>query len=127
MFSFSVSSPLIISHPDDVNVTAYSSVSFTCSAHGFGFIKIIWKRINYGLPITANVTEERTLNKLSSILQITKIVGYYSGQYYCEAENKAGKDTSQTANLYVKSNIPIIIYSYTAYLASYISRVAIAL
>ena len=105
MHSFAVSSPQIIRQPDDVNVTAYSSVLFTCSVHGFGFVKITWKRIKYGLPITTNVTEERTLNKLTSILQITKIVGYYSGQYYCEAENEAGKDTSQTANLYVKSNI----------------------
>ena len=105
MFSFAVSAPQIMSQPDDVNVTAYSSASFTCSACGFGFIKITWKRINYGLPITANVTEERTLNELSSILQITKIIGYYSGQYYCVAENEAGTATSQNANLYVESNI----------------------
>jgi len=54
------------------------------------------------MPITAVVTEAKSLNDVSSILKITGVVGYYSGQYYCIAENKAGKVISQTANLRVQ-------------------------
>ena len=98
--------PRISKHPSDMNVNVYESVSFKCSAHGFGEIKIIWKRINHNMPITAVtvVTEEKSLNSISSILKITKSVGYYSGQYYCVAESKAGKVASQTANLHVQGN-----------------------
>ena len=95
--------------PDDVKVTVYKSASFSCVARGFGLIQIVWKRVKYSLPITADVTEKRLLNEVSSMLKITKIVGYYSGQYYCVAENEAGKVTSQTANLHVQSNINIRI------------------
>ena len=102
---FAVSAPSITHQPDDVNVTVYKSASFSCVAHGFGLIQIVWKRVNYGLPITADVTEEKSLNGLSSTLKIINIVGYYSGQYYCVAENEVGKITSQTANLHVQSNI----------------------
>ena len=95
----------ITRQPDDVNVTtACNSASFVCTARGFGSIKIVWKRINYTLPITANVTEQKSLNKLSSKLTISEIVGYYSGQYYCVAENEAGKITSQIVNLHVKKS-----------------------
>ena len=87
-----------------MNVNVYESVSFKCSAHGFGEIKIIWKRINHNMPITAVLSEEKSLNGISSILKITKSVGYYSGQYYCVAESKAGKAASQIANLHVQGN-----------------------
>ena len=88
-----------------MNVNVYESVSFKCSAHGFGAIKIIWKRINHNIPITAVASEEKSLNDISSILKITKTVGYYSGQYYCIAESKAGKSASKIANLHVQGNI----------------------
>ena len=83
----------------------YESVSFKCTARGFGKIKMVWKRVNHNMPETAVITEEKFFNKITSILKITKTVGYYSGQYYCVAEsNKAGKSASQPANLYVQGN-----------------------
>ena len=85
-------------------INVYESVSLKCTAHGFGPLKIIWKRAKHNMPVTAEVTEEKSLNKISSILKIAKTVGYYSGQYYCHAENEVGKVTSQPANLYVKGN-----------------------
>ena len=88
-----------------MNVTAYNYALITCTAHGFGLITIAWKRINYGLPNTASITENKTLNEFSSTLKITKVVGYYSGKYYCVAENEFGIDISQPANLHVQSNI----------------------
>ena len=54
------------------------------------------------MPVTAEVFEIKSLNGISSILNITKTVGYYSGQYYCVAENKFGKVISQAANLHVQ-------------------------
>ena len=57
------------------------------------------------MPVTAVVTEKKSLNSITSVLKITKIFGYYSGQYYCVAESEAGKVTSQTANLHVRGNI----------------------
>ena len=56
------------------------------------------------MPVTAEVTEEKSLNEVSSILTITKVVGYYVGQYYCIAESEVGAVVSQTANLYVQGN-----------------------
>ena len=83
----------------------YESASFKCTAHGFGKIKIIWKRVNHNMPEAAVTTEEKFLNEITSILKITKTVGYYSGQYYCVAEsNRAGNSSSQPANLNVKGN-----------------------
>ena len=54
------------------------------------------------MPVTAEVSEEKSLNRILSILKITNAVEYYSGQYYCVAENKVGKVISQTANLHVQ-------------------------
>jgi len=59
VFYFIVSSPEISRQPEDVNVTMYETASFKCTAYGFGPIKIVWKRFNYILPTTADVTEER--------------------------------------------------------------------
>ena len=92
-----------------MNVTVCNSASFVCTAHGYGSIKIVWKRVNYTLPITADVTEEESTNQFTSTLRISEIVGYYSGQYYCIAENKAGKVVSQVVNLHVqKSRIQLL-------------------
>ena len=109
---FAVSPPKISEHPNDLHITVHDSVLikctahvlFKCTAHGFGTINIFWKRVKYNMPVTAEVIERKTLNGISSILNITKTVGYYSGQYYCVAENKAGKVMSQTANLHVQGN-----------------------
>ena len=95
--------PTITTHPSNQS-TICSSASFTCIAHGFE-IKITWRRVNYDLPISVDVTQEKSLNGFSSTLKLTKIVGYYSGQYYCVAENKAGIVTSKAASLHVQSNI----------------------
>ena len=54
------------------------------------------------MPVTAEITEGKSLNGISSILKITKAVGYYSGQYYCVVENIVGKVISQSANLHVQ-------------------------
>ena len=103
-----------------MNISAYESVSLKCTAHGYGVIKLVWKRVEHNMPITAVVTEETSLNGISSILEITNTVGYYSGQYFCVAENEIGTVVSQTANLYVEGDYTIaqtyiIHYSYITF------------
>ena len=114
-----MSSPRFIQQPDDVNVTVYKSASFSCVARGFGLVQIVWKRIKYSLPITADVTVKTSSNEVSSTLTINKIVGYYSGQYYCVAENEAGRVTSQIASLHVQSN-KLKYSACSSYLIQYI-------
>ena len=92
-----------------MNISVYESVSFKCTAQGFGELKLVWKRVKHNMPVTAEVTEEKSLNKITSILKITKTAGYYSGQYYCVAENGAGKVVSRIANLYIQGNKNVII------------------
>ena len=96
--------PKISEQPKDIIIGLFESVSFKCTAHGFGTMKLVWKRIEHSMPITAVVTDKKSLNEISSILEITKAVGYYSGKYYCVAENEIGPVVSQTANLYVQGN-----------------------
>ena len=110
-FNFAVSLPRITRQPDDINVTtSCNSALFLCTAHSYGLIKIVWKRVNYTLPATADVIEEKSLNELSSTLIISEIVGYYSGQYYCIVENEAGNVTSSIVHLHVKTSEVIFIY-----------------
>ena len=70
---------------------------------------ITWKRAQHNIPVTAEVAEERSLNEISSILKITKTAGYYSGQYYCVAENEVGKVVLETANLHVQGNKYVLL------------------
>ena len=65
-------------------------------------MKLAWKRVEHNIPVTAVVMEEKSPNGVSSILEITETVGFYSGQYYCIAENEIGPVVSQIANLYVQ-------------------------
>ena len=96
--------PTIIEQPNDMTINVYESVSFQCTAHGFGVLKVVWKRVKHNIPVTIEVTEEKSLNKITSILKITKTAGYYSGQYYCVAENQVGEVVSQIANLYIQGS-----------------------
>ena len=96
-----VSAPTITIQPVNINVSVYKSASFKCTAHGFQLTKILWKRINYTLPATADIITETSFNTLTSTLMISEIIGYYSGWYYCIAENAAGKVASHIAKLHV--------------------------
>ena len=93
---------------------SYKPASFTCTGHGFQLANVLWKRTNYTLPATANIIEEKSLSTLSSTLIISDIIGYYSGWYYCVAENVAGKITSCIAKLHVtQSKLHTIIIMLT--------------
>ena len=96
--------PTILEQPNNMTINVYESVSLKCTVHGFGVLKVIWKRVKHHMPVTAEVTEEKSLNKITSILKITKTAGYYNGQYYCVAENQVGKVVSQIANLCIQGS-----------------------
>ena len=85
-----------------MNVSVFGSVAFECTVEGFGVIDVTWQRVGCALPITATITNITSINKVTSILRITKSSGYYSGQYYCTARNNAGTVKSQQANLHVE-------------------------
>ena len=54
------------------------------------------------LPFTATVTNTSSnINEIVSVLTISEAIGYYSGQYFCEAKNSAGTTTSSPASLNV--------------------------
>ena len=71
--------------------------TFECSARSYGVASIAWKRLKYKLPLTATITVTKSLNEITSVLQIEKTIGYYEGYYYCVIENNAGKVNSSLA------------------------------
>ena len=99
-----VSLPIITEHPSNVSINVLNSALFKCIARGYGKLKIVWKRVEHNMPVTAEVSEEKSLNKITSILKFTRTIGYYSGQYYCVAEGEAGKVVSQNATLHMQGN-----------------------
>ena len=103
MCIFLVSPPDIVRHPSPSEVTFYSSVQFSCIARGFGLKTVDWKKADsQKLPFTASITNTSSnSNEIVSVLTITEIIGYYSGQYICEAKNSAGTTTSSPASLTV--------------------------
>ena len=97
--------PKITKQPNNKNISTNESVSFKCTVCGFGVLRIVWKRVKHDMiPVTAEVTENKSLNNITSILKFTKTAGYYAGQYYSVGENEVGEVVSQIANLHVQGN-----------------------
>ena len=97
-----VSPPDILNHPTASTVAFYSNVQFRCVARGYGLVSIVWKKTgSQRLPFTARVTNTTDVNEITSVLTITEVIGYYSGQYLCETKNSAGTIASSPATLYV--------------------------
>ena len=111
-----VSPPEILTHPTSSRVAFYSNVQFKCVAKGYGLVSVVWKKTgSQRLPFTARVTNTTDINEITSVLTITEVIGYYSGQYLCEAKNNAGiTTTSSLATLHVNG-----MYVHT-YVRSYI-------
>ena len=97
-------------HPNSYTVTSCGSAQFSCVARGFGLTSIVWKKVgSQRLPFTARVTNTSSdhINEMVSMLTITELIGYYSGQYFCEAKNIAGTTKSFPATLNVNSKYVI--------------------
>ena len=67
------------------------------------------KETSSRLPQTSVITTSTSpdKNEITSRLQISKVIGYYSGRYYCVAKNSAGNVSSNSANLYVEGNVAV--------------------
>jgi len=108
-FIFAVSPPVIIVQPESVVTTTECSIMyFSCIARGFQLIDVIWKKDGLSrLPRTAVVTTSSSFdrNEITSILQISQVIGYYNGKYSCVARNSAGSVSSHNATLHVKGKV----------------------
>ena len=111
-FSISlVSPPEVLTHPTSSRVAFYSNVQFKCVARGYGLVSIVWKKTgSQRLPFTARVTNTTDVNEITSVLTITEVIGYYSGQYLCEAKNIAGITTSSPATLHINGMYMCALY-----------------
>ena len=92
-----MSLPTIISQPRSIIVDIYNVAIFECIAKSYGYASITWRRLDFELPVTANVVTNKSLNEITSILRIENSIGYYKGYYYCVVENKAGRVNSALA------------------------------
>ena len=97
-----VSSPVIIKQPTDEAAEVYSSITLECKVEGYGHINVEWRKLGSPLPSTATARNNSVKNGICSTLQITKIVGYYAGMYYCVAINIAGQTASKHAKISVQ-------------------------
>ena len=98
-----VSVPVIIRQPSAVTISIFESAVFYCSFQSFGNVKVAWRK-ERNSP-TASERISKTKNVVTSKLRISRAVGYYSGNYYCVAENKAGTVVSSATYLHVEGKI----------------------
>ena len=92
----------MLKHPDAATVGIFQSAVFECTFQSFRALTITWKKYGHSLPKTISETVTRSKNIVTSVLQINRAIGYYSGKYYCEAENVDGRVVSHTADLHVQ-------------------------
>ena len=92
-----------MTNPSSSTVVFYDNAQFRCITRGYELLDIVWKKADsQRLPLTAEVTNiPSNVNEIISVLTIIEAIGYYSGQYYCEAKNSAGTIKSSPATLYV--------------------------
>jgi len=89
IINFIVSLPVILKYPENVNVMFYGAAKFQCIASGF-HVNVTWLKPRSNLPRKSEVTKSGDAHNITSILKVNNIIGYYAGNYCCNAENKAG-------------------------------------
>ena len=93
---YTVALPVITKQPRSTTVQVFGTDSFTCTAESYGDVSVTWKKINSELPVTADITVSKSLNRIISVLRLES-VGYYKGYYYCVFENSAGRVNTKFA------------------------------
>ena len=97
-FLHTVALPVMITQPKPTTVDVYDTATFQCTGRSYGKVTITWKRLMSELPVTASVKVTKiSMNEVTSILTIDKVIGYYKGNYYCVIENDVGKVNSTFA------------------------------
>ena len=101
MFLYTVPAPQIIKQPTNTTAAKPFGAHFTCTANGYGNIKILWKsaKKNDTMPAKVTVTEERSLESVTSTLFIPDVVIADEGGYYCTAWIDRVSASSHTAYL----------------------------
>ena len=105
MLFHAVSVPVIIRQPSAVTINTFESAVFYCSFQSFGNVEVAWRKERNLLPATASERISKTKNVVTNKLQISRAVGYYSGNYYCVAENEAGTVVSPATYLHVEGKV----------------------
>ena len=98
---FLAPSPQIIQQPTNTTAADPFGVHFTCIANGYGKIEINWKNeiADKGIPSKAIITEEHSLESLTSTLFIPNVVLADEGGYYCSVHIGPVSTLSQIAYL----------------------------
>ena len=94
--------PQIIKQPTNTTAAKPFGAHFTCTANGYGTIKIFWKKAtttNGTIPAKAAITEERSLESVTSRLFIPNVILEDEGGYYCSAWIDLKSVSSKTAYL----------------------------
>ena len=106
-----VPSPQIIKQPTNTTAAKPFGAHFTCAANGYGSIRIVWKSTtnNGTTPAKATITEERSLESVTSTLFIPDVVLADEGGYYCTVWIDRVSASSQTAYL---QEIGMYMYLY---------------
>jgi len=99
--------PVIVIHPVNTTVNVSDNVLINCTVRSYGDVDIVWKKFNSTtLPsrsATLTIREIRSVNEVTSVLNISSAIGYYKGYYYCTIKNSAGERNSTMAYLDVVS------------------------
>ena len=79
----------------------YVTATFSCNILSSDKVTVVWRKLRSQLPTTATIMlmESGVPNQVISILKISRIIGYFDGEYYCVAFNKFGSATSKYASL----------------------------
>jgi len=93
---------VVIRQSTAVTINILESAALYCSFRSFGNVNVKWRKEGNLLPATASERISKTKNVVTSELQISRAVGYYSGNYYCVADNIAGRVVSSTTYLHVE-------------------------
>jgi len=101
--SLLVPPPQIIVQPQNTTAAEPFGAHFTCSANGYGTIKLEWYKANVqeNLPSKVTISEEHSLEKVTSILFIPHVVLEDEGGYFCTA--KIGRVSTKSNIAYLEN------------------------
>ena len=103
--------PQILMQPENTTAADPFGAHFTCSANGYGEIKIDWYSENewQNLPSKVIISEEHTTERVTSILFIPHVTLEDEGGYFCAV--KIGRVTTRSNIAYLKQTSKLVFHS----------------
>jgi len=105
--------PEFLIQPKNTTAADPFGAHFTCSANGYGRLKINWFSTKFDvqkrLPSKVIISEERTSEKVNSILFIPNVTMEDEGGYFCSAKIRRVSTMSDIAFLEQISKLLLII------------------